>query len=130
RRPALRTPWDRGRRDPRPRTRDWRGDRSHTGDRDHPRDPYLTLLAWRHPREPDREPVPGRLVESPGLGDCLSRGDPPRDHADCERLRAADRSPLRVSEDGRPMSGRTLSLTTDARLRRRRVVNRVMEVLA
>ena len=42
----------------------------------------------------------GALDEAPALGDRLPRGDPARDHADCERLRAADRPPLRVPADG------------------------------
>ena len=73
----------------RPRVR--RGDRRHPGDRRRQLDQPLAVPAGRHAREPDREHLPGRRLESRGAVAALPRRHPARDLADHERLRAADR---------------------------------------
>src|SRR2546423_6626361 len=127
RRPAVRALRHRRRADPRARARRRRGDRRHAGDRRQRRDPLVPLPARRHDGEPDREPVPGRDDEAPGRLDRLPGADPAGLLAPRHGRGAGDRPQGRATPAGDPVSA--LSPNADG-LRRRRAVNRLMEVVA
>src|SRR5439155_18612628 len=116
--------------DSRPRAGNRRGDRRHPGDRRRLGHQVVAVRDRRHAGQPDRRPVPGSDHQAPDLLALLPRRDPARDRAGDEPARPGDRPPLprraderelMATEQPRPM------LRGDARVRRRRIVNRLAE---
>src|SRR5262249_29388663 len=116
---------------PRTRSSARRGDRRDPGDRR--RDPHLRehLRPDRHAGEQDRRGVPGRGLRTGAVVAALPRRDPDGDRVDHEPPRAGDRPAIRSAEGVALMAAVTpsVSLKPSGGLRRRQIVNRIMELI-
>src|SRR6185295_8584901 len=106
--------------DSRARARAGRGDRGDTGDRRRHAHRLVALPPGGHSGEQDRLELPGSRLGSRDLVADVPRGNPARARSDCQPRRSGDRAPLRSFARSAVVN----------RYRRRRIVNRLMEVIA